>query len=104
VLFNLLVNALRHTPPNGRITVKAERLAGSVILKVQDTGEGMEPEQLAAVFDRFYRGDKSRSRETGGTGLGLAIVKALVESHGGQVKARSEGKGKGSEFIIVLPK
>jgi signal transduction histidine kinase len=104
VLFNLLVNALRHTPSNGRITVKAEMHAESVILKVQDTGEGMEPDQLSAVFDRFYRADKSRSRETGGTGLGLAIVKAIVESHGGQVEAYSEGKGKGSEFTIVLPK
>jgi signal transduction histidine kinase len=73
-------------------------------LSVKDSGEGLLPDQLAAVFDRFYRADKSRSRETGGTGLGLAIVKAIVESHGGQVKARSEGKGKGSEFIIVLPK
>jgi signal transduction histidine kinase len=104
VLFNLLVNALRHTPPNGRITVKTEMRAGSVILKVQDTGEGMELEQLAAVFDRFYRADKSRSRETGGTGLGLAIVKAIVESHGGQVHAESDGKGQGSMFLFSIPR
>jgi signal transduction histidine kinase len=56
------------------------------------------------VFDRFYRGDKSRSRETGGTGLGLAIVKAIVEAHGGQVEAQSAGKGQGSTFIIHFPK
>jgi len=104
VLFNLLSNALRHTPEGGKITVNGEADNRAVVLSVQDNGEGMEPDQLAAVFNRFYRADKSRSRETGGTGLGLAIVKAIVESHGGQVKARSEGKGKGSEFVISLPK
>jgi signal transduction histidine kinase len=104
VLFNLLSNALRHTPDGGKIIVKGQKDNRAVILSVRDNGEGMEPDQLAAMFDRFYRADKSRSRETGGTGLGLAIVKAIVEAHGGQVKARSEGKGKGSEFIIVLPK
>ena len=103
-LFNLLSNALRHTPSGGEILVAGNQAKGGVVLSVKDSGEGLLPEQLAAVFDRFYRVDKSRSRETGGTGLGLAIVKAIVESHGGQVKARSEGKGKGSEFIIVLPK
>jgi signal transduction histidine kinase len=61
------------------------------------------PDQLAAVFDRFYRADKSRSRETGGTGLGLAIVKAIVESHGGRVQVASDGLGKGSLFSIYLP-
>lgn len=103
VLFNLLSNALRHTPEGGKVIVKGEAVNREVVLSVQDNGEGLEPRQLTAVFDRFYRGDKSRSRETGGTGLGLAIVKAIVESHGGQVKAYSEGKGKGSEFTIILP-
>jgi signal transduction histidine kinase len=103
-LFNLLSNALRHTPSGGEILVAGNQVKGEVVLSVKDSGEGLLPDQLAAVFDRFYRADKSRSRETGGTGLGLAIVKAIVESHGGEVKARSEGKGKGSEFIIVLPK
>jgi signal transduction histidine kinase len=102
VLFNLLSNALQHTPKNGKITLNGETGPGVVALSVQDTGEGLEPEQLSAVFDRFYRGDKSRSRETGGTGLGLAIVKAIVEAHGGQVEAQSTGKGKGSKFIIHL--
>ena len=103
VLFNLLSNALRHTPEGGKVIVTGEAVNREVVLSVQDNGEGLEPGQLTAVFDRFYRGDKSRSRETGGTGLGLAIVKAIVESHGGQVKAYSEGKGKGSEFTIILP-
>ncbi len=70
----------------------------------QDTGEGLEPEQLASVFDRFYRADKSRSRETGGTGLGLAIVKAIVEAHGGRVEAASAGKSRGSRFTLRFPR
>lgn len=103
-LFNLLSNALRHTPSGGEISVAGKQAKGVVVLSVKDSGEGLLPDQLAAVFDRFYRADKSRSRQTGGTGLGLAIVKAIIESHGGQVEVYSEGKGKGSEFTIVLPK
>jgi len=104
VLFNLLTNALRHTPTGGNIVIKSEINSAELILSVQDTGDGLDEEQLAVVFERFYRGDKSRSRETGGTGLGLAIVKAIVEAHGGKVEAYSEGKGKGSQFRIILPK
>jgi signal transduction histidine kinase len=103
VLFNLLANALQHTSEGGKITVHGEKGTGLVILTVQDDGEGLEPEQLPVVFDRFYRGDKSRSRETGGTGLGLAIVKAIITAHGGQVQAKSLGKGQGSEFVVRLP-
>ncbi len=103
VLFNLLSNALRHTPDGGQIIVNGETMNREVVLSVQDNGEGLEPGQLTAVFDRFYRGDKSRSRDTGGTGLGLAIVKAIVEAHGGQVEVQSSGKGKGSQFRVILP-
>jgi two-component system OmpR family sensor kinase/two-component system sensor histidine kinase BaeS len=103
VLFNLLFNALRHTPAGGEITVSGAQEAGALRLAVQDTGEGLEPDQLAAVFDRFYRADKARSRETGGSGLGLAIVKAIVAAHGGQVAAQSAGKGCGSTFVVTLP-
>lgn len=103
VLFNLLFNALRHTPPGGKITVSAAALPGEICLVVQDTGEGLEPEQLALVFNRFHRGDRSRSRDTGGAGLGLAIVKAIVEAHGGRVEAASPGKGQGSTFTVWLP-
>ncbi len=103
VIFNLLSNALRHTPANGEIIVTGALQNQQVVVSVKDTGEGLTPEQCAAVFDRFYRADKSRSRETGGTGLGLAIVKAIVEAHGGKVGAVSNGVGLGSEFLIFLP-
>ena len=103
VLFNLLSNALRHTPEGGKINVKGWVEAGRLVLSIEDNGEGLEPEQLSAVFNRFYRADKSRSRETGGTGLGLAIVKAIVEAHGGQVRVQSQGKGQGSQFMVSLP-
>ena len=69
-----------------------------------DSGEGLAPDELPAAFDRFYRADKSRSRETGGTGLGFAIVKAIVEAHGGRVEAASTGKGMGSQFTVILPR
>ena len=103
VLFNLTTNAIRYTPEGGEISIKTSVQPGNVRVAVQDNGEGLEPDQLNAVFDRFYRSDKSRSRETGGTGLGLAIVKAIVEAHGGQVSASSQGKNLGSTFEFSLP-
>ena len=103
VLFNLLSNALRHTPDGGEIIVSGQAGPGGLSISVQDNGEGLEPEQLPAVFDRFYRADKSRSRETGGSGLGLAIVRAIVEAHGGRVEATSAGKNQGSRFTFRLP-
>jgi two-component system OmpR family sensor kinase len=103
VLFNLLSNALRHTRSGGGIYVLGKVKNNEVVLSVKDDGEGLTPDQLNAVFDRFYRADKSRSRETGGTGLGLAIVKAIIEAHGGRVIASSEGLGKGCQFSIYLP-
>jgi signal transduction histidine kinase len=103
VLFNLLSNAMRHTPPGGTVRAKALRDSKGLTLVVEDTGEGFTPEQLASLFNRFYRADKSRSRETGGTGLGLAIVKAIIEAHGGTIAADSAGQGHGSCFTIVLP-
>jgi signal transduction histidine kinase len=103
VLFNLLSNALRHTPPGGEVVVTVAAEEGRVRLEVRDTGEGLASEELAAVFDRFYRADRSRSRETGGSGLGLAIVKGIVEAHGGMVEAQSDGRGRGSTFTVRLP-
>ena len=102
VLHNLVANALRHTGAGGAITIGGQNTSNQVRLIVQDTGEGIEPQQIEHVFDRFYRTDRSRSRETGGSGLGLAIVKAIVEAHGGSVQAMSEGLGKGSAFWVNL--
>lgn len=103
VLFNLIGNAIRHTPQNGKIIVRAKRDAAGIDVSVQDSGDGLTREELASVFDRFYRADKSRSRETGGTGLGLSIAKAIVEAHGGQIHAESDGIGKGCAFSFTIP-
>ena len=102
VLVNLVGNALRYTPPGGRVTVSAAGEDGAAVLTVRDTGIGIPPEHLPHVFDRFYRCDASRSRETGGSGLGLAIVRQLVAAHGGTVAAASE-PGRGSTFTVRLP-
>ena len=102
VWFNLITNALSHTPSNGSLTFTASVEPGFIKFSLKDTGEGMEADKLREVFNRFYRADESRSRETGGTGLGLAIVKALIEMHGGQVFAESAGKGKGCTFSFTL--
>jgi signal transduction histidine kinase len=103
VLHNLLTNALRHTPEGGAVTVRAQTGGEQVWLSVEDSGEGIAPEHLSHIFDRFYRADRARSRDRGGVGLGLAIVRAIVEAHGGQVTVQSAGVGKGSAFIVKLP-
>lgn len=103
LLHNLLANALRHTPSGGTITLEAQADASSVSLTVVDSGEGIDAQSLPHVFDRFYRTDPSRARESGGSGLGLAIVKAVVEAHGGSVDAASAGRGRGSTFTLHLP-
>jgi len=102
VLTNLLDNALRHTPPDGRITVSLEPAPGGVTVSVADTGSGIAPEHLPRIFERFYRADPGRSREEGGTGLGLAIVKHLVEAHGGRVEAHSS-LGRGTTIRMFFP-
>lgn len=102
VLNNLIGNALRHTPAEGRVEVHARRTALGVEVSVSDTGEGIRAEDLPHVFDSFYRGDKSRSRSTGGAGLGLAISRGIVQAHGGEIKVQSEA-GRGSQFTFTLP-
>lgn len=103
VLRNLLINALRHTPPGGHISVSAVKTGDVVETAVTDDGEGIAPDDLPHVFDRFWRAEPSRSRAEGGAGLGLAIVKAIVEAHGGQVSAASDELGRGSTFGFTLP-
>jgi two-component system sensor histidine kinase BaeS len=103
VFSNLLANAIHHTPPGGEIVVSSTVEGKQIVLTIRDTGEGIAPEQLPHLFDRFYRADTSRTRDTGGSGLGLAIVKALVEIHQGKVVAESAGHNKGSTFTVRLP-
>jgi two-component system sensor histidine kinase BaeS len=102
VVGNLVANAGRHTPPDGRITLSARRTDSWVVVDVTDTGPGIAEADLPHVFDRFWRPDKSRDRRTGGSGLGLAIVRQLVEMHGGEVDVSST-PGVGSTFTLRLP-
>ncbi|NUU15658.1 HAMP domain-containing histidine kinase [Cellulomonas humilata] len=103
VLGNLLDNAVRHTPRGGSVRLGAHLTeAGLVRLTVADTGEGIDPEHLGLVFERFYRVDTARDRDSGGSGIGLAIVRAIVVAHGGTVTAHSAGAGCGSRFDIDL--
>ena len=101
-LSNLVDNALKYNQPNGRVTLQASSHEGNVVLEVRDTGSGISEQDLTRIFERFYRADKSRSRESGGTGLGLSIAKHIVERHGGKIQVQST-LGKGSTFMIVLP-
>ncbi len=102
LLSNLLVNALQHTPSARTVWVRVQPQPGKVRLQVEDQGEGIAPEDLPHIFERFYRGDRSRSRATGGTGLGLAICKAIVETCGGSIAVSSE-PGKGTCVEVLLP-
>ena len=99
---NLVSNAVRYTPAGGQVRVAWSRTADGAIFSVTDTGPGISPEHLPRLSERFYRVDRSRSRETGGTGLGLAIAKHVVQRHGGELRIQSQ-VGKGSTFMLVLP-
>jgi two-component system CheB/CheR fusion protein len=103
VVWNLLANAVKFTPVEGEITVRLERDGASVKITVGDTGEGIEPEFLPFVFDRFRQFESRPTRAHGGLGLGLAIVRHLVEAHGGTVSATSRGRGQGATFTVTLP-
>lgn len=102
VLINLIDNAIKYTPAGGHIQVRLDGEGDFVTLLVQDTGIGIMPEDLPRIFERFYRVDKARSRQSGGTGLGLAIVKHIVEAHGGKVMVESQFNH-GSTFSFTLP-
>jgi signal transduction histidine kinase len=101
-VLNMTINALQHSPPDGRVRVALTREGLRARLSVSDSGAGIGAEDLPRVFDRFYRADKARSRVKGGAGLGLAIVKWVAEAHGGTVEACSS-LGQGSQFILWLP-
>jgi len=102
VVFNLLDNAVRFTPPGGEVVVSADVAGGRCEIRVVDTGPGIPAEHLPFLFERFYRVDSSRSRGDGGTGIGLAIARSVVEAHGGRIWAESE-VGRGSVFTFELP-
>ena len=102
VLTNILDNALRHTPPGGRVTLSARLTSEGIELSVRDTGPGLASEDLDRIFDRFYRADAARHRADGGSGLGLAIARSIVQAHGGGIRAESQ-LGDGLKVIITLP-
>ena len=99
---NLLSNAIHYNRPGGSVLVRTVSAPGAAVLAVSDTGPGITPDELPHVFERFYRADKARSNEAGRAGLGLTIAKAIVEAHGGTLRAASEA-GKGSTFTVRLP-
>lgn len=101
-IYNIVDNAIKYSNPGGYILVTMQKQDGSVIIQVRDNGVGIAKEDIDKIFDRFYRVDKARSRETGGTGLGLSIALGAIKYHGGEINVTSE-LGKGSEFTIILP-
>jgi CheY-like chemotaxis protein/anti-sigma regulatory factor (Ser/Thr protein kinase) len=103
IIWNLITNSIKFTPRNGRVEVKLERIHSHIEVTVSDTGQGIAPEFLHHVFERFRQSDSSSTRTHGGLGLGLSIVSQLVELHGGSITAESPGKGMGTVFKIVLP-
>jgi histidine kinase len=104
VLVNLVGNALQYTPAGGDVTLSAERKAKEILISVTDTGIGIPSEHLPHLFTRFYRVDKSRSRQAGGgSGIGLTIARHIIEAHAGRIWAESAGTGKGSTFKFTLP-
>ncbi|MDO5299200.1 MAG: HAMP domain-containing sensor histidine kinase [Clostridia bacterium] len=102
VCYNIIENAIKYTPDGGTITVTLRKAGRDAVLEITDTGVGIPQEDLPHVFDRFYRVDKARSRDTGGTGLGLSIVQQIVRLHAGSVTVQSE-RGKGTTFTVQLP-
>jgi signal transduction histidine kinase len=102
LLSNLVDNAVRYTSSRGTVRVRLDGSESRAVLQVSDTGEGIPASELSRVFERFYRVDKARARQTGGTGLGLAIVRHVAESHGGTVAVDSE-LGHGTTFTVTLP-
>jgi signal transduction histidine kinase len=99
---NFVSNAIRYTPPGGRVRIVAQRRRSAAVIAVRDTGMGIAPEHLERIFDRLYRVDEARDRATGGFGLGLAIARRAAQSLNGRIEVTST-PGEGSEFRLVLP-
>jgi CheY-like chemotaxis protein len=102
VVHNLLANALKYTPPGGRVDVRVCRSEGFATIRIED-GVGMDPEILPRIFDLFTQADETLDRSRGGLGIGLTLVRSLVQLHGGTVQAESAGRGRGSVFVVRLP-
>jgi CheY-like chemotaxis protein/anti-sigma regulatory factor (Ser/Thr protein kinase) len=103
VFANLLNNAAKYTPPEGRIAISMRSDGEEVVASIGDNGIGIRSEILPHIFDLFYQANRTKGREQGGMGIGLALARSLVEMHGGQVEARSDGPGRGSVFVVRLP-
>lgn len=103
-LANILTNAVQHTPAGGTVTLRYRVSGLWVHIEITDTGEGIAAEHLPRVFERFYRVDEARSRDTGGSGIGLTITRALIKAQGGDIRVNSAGRGQGATFIISLPR
>jgi CheY-like chemotaxis protein len=103
ILWNLLSNGIKFTPPRGRVSIRLERTASHFVIRVRDTGRGIRPEFLEHVFERFRQADSSTTRAQGGLGIGLAIARHLTELHGGAISAESAGENMGATFVVELP-
>jgi PAS domain S-box-containing protein len=103
IFSNLINNAVKYTPPGGRISVSLKRNGDNAVIEVRDTGVGIDPEMASRIFERFEQGDNSTRRQFGGLGLGLTIARHLTELHGGKIEVESEGLGKGAAFRVTLP-
>jgi len=101
VLDNLISNALKFTPEGGRVSLRVEKREAQLLISISDSGDGIAPEALPHIFDEFYQGNGNKKQQ--GVGLGLAIVRHIVSAHGGVVEAKSDGRGKGSTFTVMLP-
>ena len=103
IIFNLVENAIKYNLPGGRVDVSAFHRGDKVVLKVEDTGVGIQEEDMPRIFDRFYRVDKARSRAAGGAGLGLSIVSDTVKVHGGTISVAHRADGPGTCFTVEFP-